>query len=72
MCAVLRLSLPVAAAVGKQVKRRSEVDRRLEQLVAKQSFRLKEPGQQSVIKVRRKQAGWGQGDWQADRHACCP
>jgi hypothetical protein len=49
-----------ASAVGKQVKRRSEVDRRLEQLVAKQSFKLKEPGQQSVIKVRwqtRRQAG---------------
>jgi hypothetical protein len=54
VCAVLWL--PVACAVGKQVKRRSEVDRRLEQLVAKQSFRLKEPGQQSVIKVR-----WQQG-----------
>lgn len=38
-------------AVGKQLKRRSEVDRRLEQLVQKQSFKLKEPGQQSVIKV---------------------
>lgn len=38
-------------AVGKAVKRRSEVDRRLEQLVAKQSWKLVEPGQQSVIKV---------------------
>jgi hypothetical protein len=39
------------STVGKQLKRRSEVDRRLEQLVQKQSFKLREPGQQSVIKV---------------------
>lgn len=39
-------------AAGKTLKRRSEVDRRLEQLVQKQSWKLKEPGQQSVIKVR--------------------
>jgi hypothetical protein len=37
------------------VKKRSEVDRRLEQLVQKQSWKLKEPSKQSVIKVR--QAG---------------
>jgi hypothetical protein len=34
------------------VKKRSEVDRRLEQLVQKQSWKLKEPSKQSVIKVR--------------------
>eukprot|EP00878_Enallax_costatus_P017975 GHUV01018901.1.p1 GENE.GHUV01018901.1~~GHUV01018901.1.p1 ORF type:complete len:1118 (+),score=463.86 GHUV01018901.1:2890-6243(+) len=46
------LTLAVSNA-GKTLKRRSEVDRRLEQLVQKQSWKLKEPGQQSVIKVLR-------------------
>eukprot|EP00879_Flechtneria_rotunda_P011715 GHRR01012236.1.p1 GENE.GHRR01012236.1~~GHRR01012236.1.p1 ORF type:complete len:1545 (+),score=749.24 GHRR01012236.1:1019-5653(+) len=46
------LTLSVSSA-GKQLKRRSEVDRRLEQLVQKQSFKLKEPSQQTVVKVLR-------------------
>jgi hypothetical protein len=33
------------------VKKRSEVDRRLEQLVMNKSWKLKEPSKQSVIKV---------------------
>ena len=41
---------PVPAA-SRPLKKRSEVDRRLEQLVLKQSWKLKEPSKQSVIKV---------------------
>lgn len=33
------------------MKKRSEVDRRLEQLVMNKSWKLKEPSKQSVIKV---------------------
>lgn len=41
----------VAAAASRPVKKRSEVDRRLEQLVMNKSWKLKEPSKQSVIKV---------------------
>jgi hypothetical protein len=55
ICAVfaeaLRLCWCVSGAASRPVKKRSEVDRRLEQLVLKQSWKLKEPSKQSVIKV---------------------
>lgn len=43
--------LCVCFVASRPVKKRSEVDRRLEQLVLKQSWKLKEPSKQSVIKV---------------------
>jgi len=44
--------LHLLCAAAKQLKKRSEVDRRLEQLVLRQSWKLKEPSKQSVIKVK--------------------